>query len=77
MSIFKNIRSFEFDKNKKHIFGIKSAIIWGHSSRTNGIFPLLYLRKPKSISEEDYNELIEHIEISFKFKPNEEERDTS
>lgn len=30
MSIFNKIKSFEFDKNKKNVFGIKSAIIWGH-----------------------------------------------
>lgn len=68
MSILDKIKSFEFDKNENKIFGIKSAIIWGHSNRTNGIFPLLYLRKPKHISEEEYQELINSIDIHFKIK---------
>lgn len=65
MSILDKIKSFEFDKNRNKIFGIKSAIIWGHSKGTNGIFPLLYLYKPKHISQEEYEELINSIEISF------------
>lgn len=29
MSIFEKIKSFEFDKNRNNIFGIKSGIVWG------------------------------------------------
>jgi len=50
MNILDTIRSFEFDKNRKRIFGIKSAIIWGHSNTINASSPLLYISKPKSIS---------------------------
>lgn len=28
MSIFEKIKSFEFDKNRNNIFGIKSGIVW-------------------------------------------------
>ena len=65
-SIFNKIKSFEVDKNETKLFGIKSAIIWGNSPKANTQFPLLYLRKPKNISEEEYNELINSIEINFK-----------
>ena len=65
MSIFDKIRSFEFDRNRKHIFGIKSAIVWGHSNKTNGAFPLLYISKPKAISDEEYMELLNSLEISL------------
>lgn len=65
-SIFNKIKSFELDKNQNKIFGIKSAIIWGNSSENNSMFPLLYLRKPKNISDEEYSELINSIQINFK-----------
>jgi len=65
MSIFDEIRAFEFDHNKNHIFGIKSAIVWGHSAHSNSCFPILYLRKPKGITQEQYEELIDAIEIQF------------
>jgi hypothetical protein len=65
MSIFDNLRSFSFDKNEKHIFGIKSGIVWGHSNKTNLISPLLYISKPKSISLEEYQELLDMIDIHF------------
>lgn len=71
MSIFAGLRSFEFDKNKKHIFGIKSGIVWGHSNKSNSSSPLLYISKPKSISQEEYEELLECIDIQFKAKKNE------
>ncbi len=65
-TILDQIKSFEYDKNKNKLFGIKSAIIWGHSNRTNGIFPMLYISKPKHISQEDYELLLDNLEISIK-----------
>ena len=65
MSIWDKVRAFEFDKNRKYLFGIKSAIVWGHSKDTNGIFPLLYVSKPKHISLEEYEELLKDINITF------------
>jgi hypothetical protein len=63
--ILDKIRSFEFDKNRNKIFGIKSAIVWGHSNETNGMFPLLYISKPRNISQEDFELLIDNIQISL------------
>ena len=65
MSIFDKLRSFEVDRNENHIFGIKSAIVWGHSNNTNGSYPILYLRKPKGITDEEYKEIIDAIDINF------------
>ena len=62
-TILDQIKSFEYDKNRKGLFGIKSAIIWGYSNRTNGIFPMLYISKPKHISQEDYELLLDNLEI--------------
>ena len=67
-TIFDKIKSFEFDKNEQRIFGIKSGIIWGHSKKTNEMFPMLYLSKPKNISENDFKLLLNSIDIKFKLK---------
>jgi len=63
MNILKQIRSFHFDKNRKNIFGIKSGIVWGHSNKSNSSFPMLYISKPKSISQKDFELLLDKIEI--------------
>ncbi len=66
MNILEQIRSFEFDQNRKRIFGIKSGIVWGHSNKSNSSFPMLYISKPKSISQEDFELLLEKIDISIR-----------
>ena len=68
MSIFDEIKSVEFDRNRNKIFGIKSGIVWGHSKDKNSIFPLLYISKPKHITEEQFNELLDSIDINFIIK---------
>lgn len=68
MSIFDTIRSFEFDKNRNHIFGLKAGIVWGHSNKSNSSSPLLYISKPKSVSQEEFEELLDAIDIDFKSK---------
>ena len=68
MSIFNTIKSFEFDRNRKHIFGIKSGIVWGHSNTSNSSNPLLYISKPKHITDEAFEELLDSIDIQFKVK---------
>lgn len=56
-------KRFTLDSNPNHIFGIKSAIIWGENE--GSATPLLYLRKPKSVSQEDYDDMVKRIKISF------------
>lgn len=53
--------SFSRDGFKPHV---KSPIIWGHKGSV--ITPLMYLKKPKSVSDEDWNELLDHFEWSVK-----------
>lgn len=65
-TILEQIRSFEFDKNRKAIFGIKSGIVWGHSKTTNGSFPMLYISKPKGITQKDFELLLDKIDISIR-----------
>ena len=66
MTIIDKIRSIEYDKNRSKIFGIKSAILWGHSKDTNSTFPLLYISKPKYITQEEYEDLLDRLEINLK-----------
>jgi len=66
-NVLREIKSFEFDKNRKNVFGIKSGIVWGHSKNTNSSFPLLYISKPKNISQKDFELLLEKIDISIRY----------
>jgi len=65
MSIFDEIRDFEFDPNKNKIFGIKSAIVWGHSNHSNSCSPVLYISKPKGVPQEQFEELIDCLQIKL------------
>ncbi len=63
------IKSMEYDKNRKKIFGIKSAIVWAHSNKTNVLYPVLYISKPKAISQEYYEYLLDRLEITIYKEP--------
>jgi len=56
------LKSFEYDKNRNGIFGIKSGIVWGKFSN-QGTSPILYISKPKHVSQEDFELLLDKIEI--------------
>lgn len=64
--ILDNVRAIEFDRNKNHIFGLKSGIVWGFSSKSNSSFHLLYISKPKSVSQADFELLLENLIIEIK-----------
>jgi len=64
MSILSTIESFEYDKNREWYFGRKSAIVWGRFM--NEQFPLFYITKPKNISEDDFNEILDCLDITIK-----------
>lgn len=66
MSILNTIRSIEFDKNRRRLFGIKSGILWAHSKDTNSSYPLLYISKPKHITQEDFEILLDNLIINIK-----------
>lgn len=67
MSILKELQSFEFDRNKSKVFGIKSAIIWGHH-KNGGSYPLLYITKPKHVTQEEYEEILDGLNIQLTYK---------
>lgn len=46
---------------------IKSPIIWGH--RGSNVFPLCYLRKPKYMSDTEWNSFLDGFTFELK-KPN-------
>jgi hypothetical protein len=70
MSEFKNIKKFILggqtkktrEWNKKHL-GITSAILWGDTGER--WLPLLYFKKPKWLTEEEYQKIIESLMISI------------
>lgn len=66
MNILQKIKSYEYDKNRNKIFGIKSAIIWGNRKDTNSTFPMLYISKPKHISKEDFELLLDKLDITIR-----------
>ena len=65
MSKLGKITSIEFDQNKTRVFGIKSAILWAHEG-SGSSYPLLYISKPKHVSQEDYDRVISKLDINVK-----------
>jgi hypothetical protein len=66
MNILDRIKSFSFDPNQHHQFGVRSGIVWSHSNQDNSIFPILYISKPRRISLADFNLLLEKIDINIR-----------
>ena len=67
MSILDKIRSigFTFSPEQRKVFRRKSGIVWGNLSESNASFPLLYISKPKNISEEDFEEILSRLELNI------------
>ena len=65
--LFESIKAIEFDKNRDKKFGLKSAILWAHSKNTNGIYPLVYISKPKGLSQEEFDEVIDHLHLDIRY----------
>lgn len=65
MSALDGIRSIEYDRNRTKLFGIKSGIVWGHK-KEGGSFPLLYISKPKHVSQADFEEILNKLDISIR-----------
>lgn len=64
-TILDKIKSIEYDRNRRGLFKIKSGIVWGHSKTDNSAFPLLYIYKPKNISQEDFELLLNKLDIQI------------
>ena len=65
MSALDEIRAIEYDRNRAKLFGIKSGIVWGHH-KEGGSFPLLYISKPKHLSQADFEEILNKLDISIR-----------
>lgn len=65
MSVLNEIRAIEYDRNRTKLFGIKSGIVWGHH-KEGGSFPLLYISKPKHVSQADFEEILNKLDISIR-----------
>lgn len=65
MKLRKQLATIEYDKNRNKIFGIKSAIIWGRKKESNGMTPILYISKPKHVSLEDFEDLLDNLKIEI------------
>lgn len=64
MNIIEQLKLIYFDRNRCKKFGIKSGILWGYKEN-NSCFPLLYISKPKHISQEDFEILLDKIDINI------------
>jgi len=65
MTIFDRIKGYELDTNRRRNFGIKSAVVWGYSNTQNSCSPMLYISKPKHVSQEDFDLMLSKIDITF------------
>lgn len=54
---------FAFDNGDKSL-GIKSPTLWGLED--GKMYPLVYFRKPKHISQEDFEAFMSRLEITIK-----------
>ena len=68
MSIFDKLSSFFIERNLKtarKTFRRKSGIIFAMREGTGTFYPIMYLSKPKGVTEEEFQELLNHIDIQF------------
>ena len=63
--IIDGAKHFAFDKNENKMFGVKSGILWRYSKEKNSCSPALYFSKPKHVSQEDFEEILSRLRVSF------------
>lgn len=56
----KDLDSFEVDRTKSVL---KSVVVWGHKGSV--ISPLFYIQKPKHLTEEEFNYIMDKVEINI------------
>jgi hypothetical protein len=49
----------------------KSWAIWRRSDKTNSISPLIYFRRPKYVTEQEFEKLMNGLSISLKYHADE------
>lgn len=58
-----DFEEFTLDAKDIHQLGYKCAVVWGHKKAS--MIPVMYIRKPKHISQEEFDNMMKHIEIKF------------
>jgi len=64
----KNTKEISFEKDleqNKKFYRRKCGIVIGHTKDHGARFPIAYVHKPKMISEKDFNEFLEAMQIYF------------
>jgi hypothetical protein len=61
-AFFDDIVSFSI--SKEGFASIKSCIIW--ANKTGVSRPIMYIRKPKYLTKEQFDEILNSMELSFK-----------
>ena len=56
-----NPQKFSFSKHGEKSLGIKSPILWGIEG--GKMYPLVYFHKPKHVSQEEFNQIIERMSL--------------
>jgi hypothetical protein len=69
MTIIDRIKSFEFDRNRNNVFGIKAAIVWARTEEGFTLYPLLYISKPRWITQKDYDDILDRLQLSISIEP--------
>jgi hypothetical protein len=71
--LIENIKSLVLDKSKelrehnKKIFRTSNGVLWADQIGDPRYYPILYLKKPKHLSEEEFQKLLDKLEITFKY----------
>jgi hypothetical protein len=63
--MIENITGLRIDRNKNRIGNIRSAIVFATREEKDDEIPFLYLKRPKTFSEEQFDEIIESMTISI------------
>jgi len=43
----------------------KSPSVWGHDATNNGMYPLIYLKKPKWMSDKQFSKVVKGITLNI------------
>jgi hypothetical protein len=60
----KKLRAYSVTKRGEDDF-VKSAVVYGHLLERNASFPLMYLQKPKHITDEQFDKLVEGVKLTI------------
>ena len=62
--LINSLVSISYDKNRDGKWPLKSAILFGnHKNNTSS--PLVYISKPKHVTQEDFDEILDRLQISL------------